>query len=328
MDNFIAIENHSKEELNEIIELANKFKDKRYGDDLKEKTLVTMFFNPSTRTKTSFNLAMHQLGGHSVCLEPGKSSWGTEVEEFAVMDGDAEEHLKDATKVLCKYADGIAVRCFPKFENWKEEKKDKILNNMVAWSDKPIINMETISHPCQALAMMMAIKNKFKNPKGKKFVLTWAYHPKGLNTAVANSAGMIASMFGMDVTIANPEGYDLDDDYLKQMKENCEKSGSKFEVVNDMKEGMTDADFVYTKSWGSLAQYGNFNNDKHKDWIVDKEKMDLTNNAFFSHCLPVRRNMLVTDEVIDSNNSIVYEEAENRLHVQKAILTKLLGGKK
>ncbi len=331
MKNFITIEDHTRQELNELLELAEHFKNNKFSDILKYKTLITMFFNPSTRTRISFDLAITQLGGHHVSIEPGKSSWGIEIKEGAIMDKDAEEHLKDTIKVLCKYGDILAIRCFPKFKNWEEEKKDLILKNLVKWSTKPVINMETISHPCQALAMIKVIKDKFENVKKKKFVLTWAYHPKPLNTAVANSAGVIASKFGMDIVIANPPNYDLDDFYLQEMKKNCRENGSNFEISNNMKEAIKGADFVYAKSWGSLAQYGNFQKDIHnqyKDWIVDKEKMDLTNNAYFSHCLPVRRNLIVTDEVIDSEKSLVYEEAENRLHVQKAILAKLSGNMK
>lgn len=336
MKNFTAIENHSFDEIKEIIELADfmKIDENKYSDLLKNKTLISMFFNPSTRTKTSFDLAMNQLGGHCITLEPGKSSWGIEVKEGAIMDGEAEEHLKDGTKVLCKYGNAISVRCFPKFIDWNEEKKDEILKNMVKWSDKPVINMETISHPCQALSMLMTMKENFgsfENLKGKKFVLTWAYHPKGLNTAVANSAAMIASMTGMDVTIANPEGYDLDQDYVEQFKQNCANNNSKFEIVHNMSEGCENADFVYVKSWGPIKEYGKFKSDgflekhsKNKNWIVNDEIMQKTNNAIVSHCLPVKRNMLVTDSVLDSEKSVIYDEAENRLHVQKAILTKLL----
>ncbi|MFH1317341.1 MAG: N-acetylornithine carbamoyltransferase [Candidatus Woesearchaeota archaeon] len=330
MKDFIAIEDHTKEELNELVELGNDYKKNKSNDLMKNKTLITLFFNPSTRTKTSFDLAAHQMGGHSICIEPGKSSWGIEIEEGAVMDKDAEEHLKDATKVFCRYGDILALRCFPKFVDWEEEKKDLVLNNLVKWSDKPVINMETISHPCQALAMIMTIKSKFKDLKKKKFVLTWAYHPKPLNTAVANSAGMIASMFGMDIIIANPLGYDLDKGYLEKMEKNCKENDAEFKIVHNMDDAFEDADFIYAKSWGSLHQYGKFNkneHDKHKNWIVDKNKMDLTNNAYFSHCLPVRRNMIVSDEVIDSEKSLVYEEAENRLHVQKAVIQKLIENK-
>lgn len=330
MKNFLRIEDFKREELEELLELAQSFKENRYQNILDQKTLISMFFNPSTRTKTSFDIAMNQLGGHNVTIEPGKSSWGIEIKEGAIMDKDEEEHLKEVTKVLGRYADAIGVRCFPEFKNWNEEKKDTLINNMSKWSSKPIINMETITHPCQALAMMKVIKDKFKKPDKKKFVLTWAYHPKGLNTAVANSAGMVASMFGMDVTIANPPGYNLDEGYLNIMKENCANNNTNFEIVNNMEDAFEGADFVYAKSWGSLEQYGNFNkeiHDQYKNWTVDSQKMSLTNNGYFSHCLPMRRNLIATDEVVDSDKSVIYDEAENRLHVQKAILTKLLGGK-
>ncbi len=328
MKNFVAIENHSKEELEELLEMASLLKNNKFDDILKNKTMVSVFFNPSTRTRISFDLAMHQLGGHNISIDPGKSSWGIEINEGAIMDGEAEEHLKDISKVLCRYADVIGIRCFPKFKNWDEEKKDIILKNLVKWSSKPVINMETISHPCQAMAMMMAIKDKFSKLKKKKFVLTWVYHPKPLNTAVANSAGLAASLFGMDIEVVNPPGYNLDNSYLSMMANNCKSNGAEFKISNNMGKAFESADFIYAKSWGSLEQYGNFNpkiHDQYKDWIVDKEKMSCTNNAYFSHCLPLRRNVKATDEVIDSANCLIYDEAENRLHVQKAILAKLLG---
>ena len=327
MKHYVGIENHNKHELKSLIDSAMTLKRRMFSDVLKNKTFISMFFNPSTRTKTSFDLAMNQLGGHCITIEPGKSSWGIEIGEGAVMDGDAEEHLKEAVKVLCRYGDAIGVRCFPQFKDWSIEKEDLILKNMLKWSDVPIINMETITHPCQALAMMLTIYEKLKQPEKKKFVLSWAYHPKPLNTAVANSAGQMAAKFGMDLVIANPPGYDLPDEYLSYMKEDCRKNGSNFVIENDMESAFQGADFVYAKSWGSLAQYGKFDkaeHDKHKHWIVDSKRMALTNNAWFSHCLPVRRNMIVSDAVIDSDRSLVYDEAENRLHVQKAILMELL----
>ncbi|MBN2572719.1 MAG: N-acetylornithine carbamoyltransferase [Ignavibacteriales bacterium] len=326
MRHFLKIEDFSFIELEKLVNIANEFKKVRFSDTLKNKTLITMFFNPSTRTKISFDLAVTELGGHCVTIEPGKSSWGIEIEENTIMNGDAEEHLKDAIKVISRYADFVGIRCFPKFQNWEEERKDLILKNLAKWSEIPIVNMETISHPSQALAMMQTIKNHFDTYKKKKFVMSWAYHPKGLNTAVANSASVIASIFGMDVTIANPPDYDLDPYYINLVKENCLKNGADFKMTNNMEEAYEGADFIYIKSWGSLKQIGNFQpeiQNQYKNWKVDSELMKKTNNAFISHCLPLRRNMLVTDEVLDSSNSLIYEEAENRLHIQKAILCEL-----
>jgi N-acetylornithine carbamoyltransferase len=328
MKNFLRIEDFSKEELTELLDLADQFEATPFQDVLRNKTLISMFFNPSTRTKVTFDLAMRQLGGHNIVIEPGKSSWPVEIEEGIPMDQEPEEHLKDATKVLNQYADALAVRCFPKFVDWKVEKKDLLIQSMAKWSSKPIINMETITHPCQALAMMKLIRDKFKKVEKKKFVLTWVYHPKGLNTAVANSAGMMASLFGMDVTIANPPGYDLDHGYLEIMRKNCQDNGADFRMVHDMDEAMEGADFVYAKSWGPLSFYGNFQNldQSHlRDWIVNSERMKRTNHGYFSHCLPMRRNIKATDEVVDSKHCVIYEEAANRLHVQKAVLKKCLG---
>ncbi|MBN1639146.1 MAG: N-acetylornithine carbamoyltransferase [Ignavibacteriales bacterium] len=326
MKHFLKIEDFSSEQLDKLVVKANEFKKVRYQNILKNKTLITMFFNPSTRTKISFDLAITELGGHCVTLEPGKSSWGIEINEGAVMDSEAEEHLKDAIKVISRYADFVGIRCFPKFQDWEKERKDLILHNLAMWSEIPVVNMETISHPCQALAMLQTIKNKFKTFKKKKFVMSWAYHPKGLNTAVANSASVAASIVGMDVTIVNPPDYDLDPYFINLVKENCKVNDTEFSMTNNMDEAYEGADFIYIKSWGSLKQIGNFQPEIHnqyKNWKVDSNLMKKTNNAYISHCLPLRRNMLVTDEVLDSPNSLIYEEAENRLHVQKAILCEL-----
>jgi N-acetylornithine carbamoyltransferase len=190
--------------------------------------------------------------------------------------------------------------------------------------------METILHPCQELALMMTIKAHCKNPQGKKFLLTWSYHPKPLNTAVANSAAIISTRFGMNLTILRPEGFDLDKDFINIAEKNTEEYGNKINVTADIEEAYRGADFVYAKSWGSLKYYGKWNEEKIireglKHYIVDNEKMKLTSNAFFSHCLPMRRNVIAADEVTDSEYSLIYEEAENRLHTEKALLASILG---
>jgi N-acetylornithine carbamoyltransferase len=329
--NFINTQDWSKEELDHILDVADKLK-KGMIVDLQKKSIALLFFNPSLRTRTSFELAMYQMNGKAIVLAPGKDSWPIEVQEGVVMDKDSEEHLKEAVKVLNRYCDAIAVRNFPKFQDWEEDKKDLLINNMAKWSDKPIINMETIFHPCQELALMKTIKEKIGEPKKKKFVLSWTYHPKPLNTAVANSAALISSKFGMDVTIVHPEGYDLDPDIIKEVKKNCKLNNSRLQIVHDQKEAFKDADFVYAKSWGSLKYFGNWEDEKKiranlKHWIITDEKMKLTDNAKFSHCLPLRRNVKATDEVMDSDYCVAYDEAENRLHVQKALLYCILGGK-
>jgi N-acetylornithine carbamoyltransferase len=328
MKHYANIEDYSFDTIESLLENASLLKKNKFNENLKNKTMVGLFFNPSTRTRTSFDLAMNQQGGHFISLEPGSKSWGIDIEENMVMDGENEEHLKEAVNVLSRYVDCIGIRCFPKFQDWEYDKKDMILRNILKWSSVPIINMETIAHPCQALAMLLTIKEKFNNLKKKKFVLSWSYHPKGLNTAVGNSALVAAAMAGMEVTVVNPTNYNLDEKFINLAKDFAGNNGGSVTQSNNQDEALTGADFVYVKSWGSLNQYGKFDADeqsKYKNWMLTSEKMSLTNNGYISHCLPVRRNVVISDDALDSVNSLIYQEAENRLHVQKSILNYLIG---
>ncbi len=329
--NFITTQDWTTAELEYILNMAADARKIRQSSTLHGKTVALLFFNPSLRTRTSFELAMYELGGHAVVLQPGKDAWGIEIKEGAVMDGEAEEHIKEATNVLSRYCDAVAVRAFPKFQSWEDDRKDLVINSICRWTDKPVINMETIVHPCQELALMMTMKKYLKNLQAKKFLLTWSYHPKPLNTAVANSAALISTKFGMNLTILRPKEYDLDDYFVESAKKNAKAYGNTVTVTDNIEEAYKDADFVYAKSWGSLQYYGDWEEEKKvrgslKHFIVDKDKMRLTNDAFFSHCLPMRRNIIATDEVVDSEHSLIYEEAENRLHTEKALLVCLLGG--
>ena len=214
--NFINTENWSKAEIENLLVTANKLKTNKYHDYLKNKSLALLFLNPSMRTRTSFELGIQQLGGSAIILQPGKDAWGIEFEPGVVMNGDAEEHIQEVAAVLSTYVDGIAIRSFPQSNNWQEDKQDKVINAFVKYASVPIINMETIVHPCQELALMMTIKNHLGTVENKKFLLTWTYHPKPLNTAVANSALSIASKFGMDVTLLCPnQHYLLDQKILR-----------------------------------------------------------------------------------------------------------------
>jgi N-acetylornithine carbamoyltransferase len=190
--------------------------------------------------------------------------------------------------------------------------------------------METVVHPCQELALALTLKEHLPSPAKKKFLLTWTYHPKPLNTAVANSAALIATKLGMDLTILRPKGYDLDAGYLQDAGENAKHYGGSIRVTDDIDAAYRGADFVYAKSWGNLSYYGRWEEEKPireqlKHFIVDARKMALTNGAKFSHYLPMRRNVKATDEVVDAPYSVIYDEAENRLHTTKALLASLLG---
>ena len=322
MKHFLTTLDWSRAELQEILDDARVLKTRPLGDDLAGKSVALLFFNPSLRTRTSFELGVHQLGGKAIVLEPGKGAWPISFDE-GVMDQEPEEHVKEVARVLSRWVDVIAVRAFPKFESWDDDRTDKVVRAFAAYASVPVINMETITHPCQELALMLTMQERFGGAvDGKRFLLTWTYHPKPLNTAVANSALIIAAKFGMQVTLLCPTPeYVLDERYMS--------AAPGVRVTHDIDDAYAGADFVYAKSWGALPYFGRWPAEKpirdaHKHFIIDEAKMAKTPHALFSHCLPVRRNVKVTDEVLDSPCAVHIDEAENRLHVQKALLRRIV----
>lgn len=332
LKHFLNTQDWSRADLDALLTQAALFKRNKLGNELKGKSVALVFFNPSMRTRTSFELGTFQLGGHAVVLQPGKDAWPIEFDLGAVMDGEAEEHIAEVAQVLGRYADLVAVRAFPKFVDWTIDRQDRVLKSFARYSPVPVINMETITHPCQELAHIMALQEHFGSSdlRGKKYVLTWTYHPKPLNTAVANSALTIATRMGMDVTLLCPTPeYILDERYMGWARDNVDESGGSIQVSHDIDSAYANADVVYAKSWGALPYFGNWEQEKpirdqYRHFIVDQAKMALTNNGVFSHCLPLRRNVKATDAVMDSPQCIAIDEAENRLHVQKAIMAALV----
>jgi N-acetylornithine carbamoyltransferase len=335
---FLNTQDWSRSEIDALLARAAMFKRAPMGDGpggrpLEGKAIALVFFNPSLRTRTSFELGAFQLGGHAVVLQPGKDAWPIEFDLGTVMDGEAEEHIAEVAKVLSRYADMIGVRAFPKFVDWSQDRQDKVLRGFAQHATVPVINMETITHPCQELAHAQALQEHFGTPdlRGKKYVLTWTYHPKALNTAVANSALTIATRMGMDVTLLCPTPeYVLDERYMGWAAANVAENGGSLQVGHDIEAAYAGADVVYAKSWGALPYFGNWEaekpiRDRFKHFIVDEAKMALTNDAVFSHCLPLRRNVKATDAVMDSPRCIAIDEAGNRLHVQKAVMAALAG---
>lgn len=332
MTDFLTTHDLDRNALDELIERALSFK--RGADQSKPlsgKSVALVFFNPSLRTRASMQVGIYELGGNAVVLEPGGTSWTLEHREGAVMDGDKTEHVVEFVRVLERYCVAIGVRTFAALKNWNDERTDPVLNAFAKYASVPVINLESaMHHPCQAMADMMTIREKLGEGR-KRVVLTWAWHPKALPMAVPNSFALAASQMGHDVVVAQPKGYELDDALLQVSREKAIASGGSFEVVHDIEKAFAGADVIYAKSWGSKNFYGNSEQDivnrwKYRSkWIVDDAKMELTNNAIFMHCLPVRRNVIVTDSVIDSPASVVIDEAENRLHVQKAIMARILG---
>jgi len=294
------------------------------------KSLAFCFMNPSLRTQVSCEVAAASLGGHPITLSLGAGgggTWGMEAVEGVVMDGAAAEHLKEAVPVLGRYCAALGLRSFPAGKSWAEDKQELPLAAFRKYSTVPVINLESASgHPCQALADLMTIQERMK-PAGKNFLLTWAPHVKPLPMAVPNSAVEMAAMAGMNVTIARPEGYDLDPEVMKRVEQNCAARGTKLRITDDVPGAYDGQHVVYAKSWGSIANYAkppSSEPDFRKKWIVTADKMKRTDQSIFMHCLPVRRNVVVEDAVLDGPWSVVIDEAENRLHAAKAVLLHLL----
>ena len=335
---FLSTQDWSREALDALLAQAAAYKRAPAGRELEGKSIALLFFNPSMRTRTSFELGAFQLGGHAIVLQPGKDAWPIEFEPAGVMDGDAEEDVAEVARVLSRYVDLIGVRAFPKFQHWSVDREDRVIHAFARYATVPVINMETITHPMQELAHILALQQHFDPTgagpgqalRGKKYVLTWTYHPKPLNTAVANSALQIATRYGMDVTLLCPTpDYLLDPRYMQFAQANVAANGGSLTVSHDPDSAYRDAHVVYAKSWGALPYFGRWDEEKpirdaHRHFIVDEAKMALTDDAVFSHCLPLRRNVKATDAVMDSPACIAIDEAENRLHVQKAVMAALL----
>jgi N-acetylornithine carbamoyltransferase len=329
---FIRLADFTAEEINSVIDLAMEMKKEQRSWSLSGKTVIMLFFNSSLRTRTSFEIGTYQLGAHPVVLNVGQDSWDLEWKEGIVMDGDRPEHIKDAAKVLSRYGDVICVRSFPKMKNYEDDKADPILSAFSKYSSTPLINLESaVEHPCQGLADLMTLREVFNGvTKKKKVVLSWAPHIKPLPLAVPHSFLMAAAMGGCNVTVAHPPKMELEPELVEQAKKVANAAGGKVEVTHDQAAAFDGAEVIYAKSWLSREFYG-----KPKEelayratlpsWTVTEDKMAQTSRAKFMHCLPVRRNVVVDDAVLDGEDCVVYQQAENRLHAQKALLVKLLG---
>lgn len=333
MHNFLSTVDFSKSELERLIDKAIEFKQSRsITNHLDGKSVALVFFNPSLRTRASMQVGVYELGGNAVVLEPGGTSWTLEHREGAVMDSDETEHVAEFVRVLERYCTAIGVRTFAALKDWNEERTDPVLGAFAKYASVPIINLESaMHHPCQSLADMITIREKLGAGR-KRVLLTWAWHPRALPMAVPNSFALAAAQMGHDLVIAHPEGYELDEQLIATCKEKATEAGGSVEFSNDVDRAFAGAEVVYAKSWGSKNFYGNVDGDLayrapfRSKWIVDEAKMQTTNSGIFMHCLPVRRNVIVTDGVIDSPASVVIDEAENRLHVQKAVIAELAAG--
>ena len=290
---------------------ANPFADQALGHN---KTVLLVFFNNSLRTRLSTQKAALNLGMNPIVLDVNQGAWKLETGRGVVMDGDKSEHLLEAIPVMGCMCDLIGVRSFARFESREDDYNEVILNQFIQYSGKPVFSMEAATrHPLQTFADIITIE-EHKEKVRPKVVMTWAPHPKALPQAVPNSFAEGMSMTDYDFVIANPEGYDLAPEFVGNAK-----------VTHNQDEALEGADFVYAKNWApyEAESYGKVIN-YDMNWTVTAKKMALTNNAFFMHCLPVRRNMIVTDEVIESPRSLVIPEAANRIVSAQAVLKMLL----
>ena len=288
---------------------ANPFADKALGQD---KTALLVFFNNSLRTRLSTQKAALNLGMNVMVLDVNQGAWKLETERGVVMDSDKSEHLLEAIPVMGSYADVIGVRSFAQFKSKEDDYNEVILNQFIKYSGKPVFSMEAATrHPLQTFADLLTIEEHKKTAR-PKVVMTWAPHPKALPQAVPNSFAEGLLMTDYDFVIANPEGYDLAPEFTKGAR-----------ITHNQDEALEGADFVYAKNWASYEHYGQVLS-KDMSWTVTTEKMALTNNAFFLHCLPVRRNMIVSDDVIESPQSLVIPEAANRVVSAQTVLKMIL----
>jgi N-succinyl-L-ornithine transcarbamylase len=278
----------------------------------KHKTLGMLFFNPSLRTRLSTQKAAQHLGLKTMVMNFSNEAWALEFEDGTKMSGLRSEHIKEAAAVVSQYCDVVAIRAFASLSDKQKDEEEQVLNNFARYASIPVINMESATaHPLQALADAVTI-DEHKLTKRPKIVLSWAPHPKALPHAVGNSFTKMVQQMDADFIIAQPEGYELNPEITKNTP-----------VIYNQEEALEEADFVYAKNWCSYKEYGKILR-TDSSWMLTAEKMKLTNNAKFMHCLPVRRNVVVSDDVLDHPNSLVIEQANNRTFAAQWVLKQVL----
>ena len=305
------------DQLETLIQEARSLKSKNTASKAgKGKTLAMLFFNPSLRTRLSTEKAAKLLGMEVMVMNADKDGWALEFVDGAIMNSDKAEHIKEAAAVLSQYCDIIAVRAFPGLKDKEKDESELVLKSFEKYASVPVVNLESATgHPLQALTDAITIQ-EFKTKAKPKVVLSWAPHPRALPQSVANSFVEVMHKLDVDFVITNPEGYDLDPKIRKDIK-----------VEHDQEKAFQDADFVYVKNWSSYEKYGEIL-EVEKNWTVDQAKIKHTNNARVMHCLPVRRNVVIADDVLDSENSIVIHQSNNRTFAAQAVLKRILEGSK
>jgi N-acetylornithine carbamoyltransferase len=330
MRRFLDLADFSRDQVLDLLALAQSLQDRPQPQALAGKILGLVFFNPSLRTLASFQAGMARLGGDSFVITPGQGTWQLETRLNAIMNGASAEHIREGIPVLASYCDALGVRAFAEGKNLATDLGETLFGMIDALCDKPLINMESaINHPCQALADWRTLDEQ-GTPQRAKFVLSWVYHPKALPLAVPAAALHMAALRGMEVVVARPEGYALPREIMDKARNAAASSGGSVSETADRAAALKGADILYAKEWGTTTYYGDVEADSRlradlSDWCVrERWFQDAAPGAKLMHCLPVRRNVAVSDEVLDGPRSIVKREAFNRLVVQMAVLHRLL----
>jgi len=332
MKRFVDLADFSREEVRALLDLARRLETTPEPQALAGKILGLVFFNPSLRTLASFQAGMAKLGGTSFVITPGQGTWQLETKLGAVMSGAAAEHVREGIPVLASYCDALGIRAFADGKDLRYDLAETAFNAMAEVTQKPLINLESaMNHPCQALADWKTMDDLGVARNGK-FVLSWVYHPRALPLAVPSAALHMAALRGMDVVVARPEGYALPPEIMAKARQAAALSGGSVRETNDRREALEGAHVLYAKEWGSTTHYGDPEGDGRlrstlTDWCVRNDWFaTAASDCRLMHCLPVRRNTAVADEVLDGPRSVVQREAYNRLTVQMAVLYKLLKG--
>jgi ornithine carbamoyltransferase len=318
MRHFLSPTDITPSEREWILNRAVELKAQRSANPATSLRVGSLFFNPSLRTRISFEQAAQVIGGTCQTLNAGGDAWKIEMDPNAVMDGDSAECVVEAAGVLGRMFHILGVRSFPQGRPWDVEKTEPILRAFADNADCPIVSLEgALHHPCQALADHLTMREHFGETKGLKAALVWGYHPKALPTAVPNSFALQSALAGCDLTIVRPDGFDLDSDVMGQVEA---AAGGPVKTTSDYQAGLEGAQVVYVKSWGRLDQPGQPTDSSLSNWTFDEDKLAMTNQAKVMHCLPVRRNVVLSGSILDSDSSIVLDEAENRLWAQAGLL--------
>jgi ornithine carbamoyltransferase len=326
---FLDLADFSREEVLSLLELARRLEKQPEPHALSGKILGLLFFNPSLRTLASCQAAMARLGGSSFVINPGQGSWQLETRSGVVMDGGAAEHVREAIPVLASYCDALGIRAFAEGRDLAADLAETNFAAMAGLTDKPLVNLESaVNHPCQALADWKTLDD-LAVPRGARFVLSWAWHPRALPLAVPAAALHMAALRGMEVIVLRPEGFALPPPIMERARRAAAASGGSVRESSERAEALAGAEVLYVKEWGATERYGDAAADRARHgalthWCVRNDWFASAPACRVMHCLPVRRNSAIADEVLDSTRSIVQREAYNRLPAQMAVLHQML----